>query len=73
MKTVAIITVLSFYLVAVAFAAPVSAPDAEAQGKSPDWKRDGWREFDTDLCVLKKREAEKRGDVLGQGIDNCDM
>jgi hypothetical protein len=30
--------------------------------------RDGSSEFDTDLCILKKR-----GDVLGMGIDNCDM
>jgi hypothetical protein len=30
--------------------------------------RDGSTEFDTDLCILKKR-----GDILGLGIDNCDM
>ena len=31
-------------------------------------KRDGSTEFDTDLCILKKR-----GDVLGLGVDNCDL
>lgn len=30
--------------------------------------RDGSTEFDTDLCILKKR-----GDVMGIGIDSCDM
>lgn len=31
-------------------------------------KRDGSSEFDTDLCILKKR-----GGVLGNGINNCDI
>lgn len=36
--------------------------------ESEAYKRDGSTEFDTDLCILKKRGA-----VLGEGIDNCDM
>ena len=32
-------------------------------------RRDGLgTEFDTDLCLLKKRTG-----VIGEGIDNCDM
>lgn len=32
-------------------------------------RRDGHgTEFDTDLCLLKKRTG-----VIGEGIDNCDM
>ncbi|KAK4170118.1 hypothetical protein QBC43DRAFT_282713 [Cladorrhinum sp. PSN259] len=73
MKTLAIIAVLSCLLVSLTLAAPIIAPEIKTLAQESNWKRDGWREFDTDLCVLKKREAEKRGDVLGQGIDNCDM
>ncbi|KAK4460816.1 hypothetical protein QBC42DRAFT_288184 [Cladorrhinum samala] len=69
MKPFALATAVSALLVSLALAAPIIDPDVEARGSEGLRKRDGWREFDTDLCVLKKRAA----DVLGQGIDNCDM
>lgn len=31
-------------------------------------KRDGSSEFDTDLCLLKKR-----GSITGVGVNNCDI
>lgn len=34
--------------------------------------RDGNTEFDTDICILR-REATKRGEVIGMGINNCDL
>ncbi|KAH6633943.1 hypothetical protein B0J18DRAFT_3073 [Chaetomium sp. MPI-SDFR-AT-0129] len=56
-------------LLAPVLAAPIAVEGANTEIQ----QRDGSSEFDTDLCVLKKREAAKRGDVLGIGIDNCDM
>ncbi|KAK3399800.1 hypothetical protein B0T20DRAFT_349876 [Sordaria brevicollis] len=63
MKTV---TLLVFLVVSVAsvFAAPIPSSDL-----SQMTRRDGLgTEFDTDLCLLKKRTG-----VIGEGIDNCDM
>ncbi|KAK1777758.1 hypothetical protein QBC45DRAFT_394021 [Copromyces sp. CBS 386.78] len=63
MKTVTLLVLLAASLVSV-FAAPIPSSDV-AQAT----RRDGLgTEFDTDLCLLKKRTG-----VIGQGIDNCDM
>ena len=52
-------------------AIPVPQPATRSIGPATQIteKRDGSTEFDTDLCILKK----KRGDVLGIGFDNCDL
>ena len=65
------------------FSAPVPSPGEQVsslngteESMTDDWttdlvqaiRRDGQTEFDTDLCLLKKRTG-----VIGEGIDNCDM
>ncbi|KAL0466390.1 hypothetical protein QR685DRAFT_111064 [Neurospora intermedia] len=63
MKTVTLFALLAASVVSV-FAAPISSPDV-----AQTIRRDGrGTEFDTDLCLLKKRAG-----VIGEGIDNCDM
>ncbi|CCC12657.1 hypothetical protein SMACR_12763 [Sordaria macrospora] len=63
MKTVTLFILLAASIVSV-FAAPIPSPDL-----TQATRRDGLgTEFDTDLCLLKKRTG-----VIGEGIDNCDM
>ncbi|KAI1437622.1 hypothetical protein GGR50DRAFT_50046 [Xylaria sp. CBS 124048] len=55
-------------LVASALAMPVPSEVINADSAV---KRDGSTEFDTDLCLLKREEAVKRGGIIGVGINNC--
>ncbi|KAI1630544.1 hypothetical protein F4809DRAFT_636473 [Biscogniauxia mediterranea] len=63
---------ITLLILAMSSAVSISGMPISAISDIQTQKRDGSTEFDTDLCLLK-REARKRGDVAGLGIDNCDI